>query len=74
MVTGLQQFFISQGSDPVTASKRAYAGAFGMVQRQASMLAYSDVFLFLGVLFVVMFPLIFLMKKPQRKGGATMGH
>jgi DHA2 family multidrug resistance protein len=74
MIAGLQQFFISKGADPATASKRAYAGAFGIVQRQAAMLSYADAFRFLGILFLVMFPLIFLMKKPQKKGGATMAH
>jgi DHA2 family multidrug resistance protein len=73
-IAGLRQFFISQGTDPVTASKRAYAAAFGMVQRQASMLAYNDTFRFLGIMFVAMFPLIFLMKKPKRGGAAPMAH
>ena len=39
-----------------------------------AMLAYADVFRFLGILFVVMFPLIFLMKKPQKRGGLPMAH
>ena len=73
-VTGLQHFFISKGTDPATALKRAYAAAFGMVQRQAAMLAYADAFFFLAILFVVMFPLIFLMKKPTHKGGSPMAH
>jgi DHA2 family multidrug resistance protein len=73
-ILGLQKFFISKGADPATAMKRAYAGAFGMVQRQAAMLSYADAFRFLGILFVVMFPLIFLMKKPKKKGGPPMGH
>ena len=38
------------------------------------MLSYADAFRFLGILFVVMFPLIFLMKKPQKKGAAPMAH
>jgi len=73
-IAGLQQFFISQGTDAATALHRAQAAAFGMVQRQAAMLSYADAFRFLGILFVVMFPLIFLMKKPQKKGAAPMAH
>jgi DHA2 family multidrug resistance protein len=73
-IAGLQQFFISKGTDAATALHRAQAAAFGMVQRQAAMLSYADAFRFLGILFVVMFPLIFLMKKPQKKGAAPMAH
>jgi DHA2 family multidrug resistance protein len=74
MIGGLQQFFISKGTDPATALKRAQAAAFGLVQRQAAMLSYADAFRFLGILFVVMFPLIFLMKKPHKRGGPPMAH
>jgi MFS transporter, DHA2 family, multidrug resistance protein len=73
-IAGLQQFYMGKGADSVTALKRAYGASFGMVQQQASMLSYADVFRFLGILFLVMFPLIFLMKRPQHKGGATMAH
>ncbi len=69
---GLRQYFASQGAGPVEATKRAYGALFGMVQRQASMLAYNDVFFILAILFAVMFPLIFLMRKP--KGGPVMAH
>jgi hypothetical protein len=44
-----------------------------MVQPQAAMLAYNDVFRFLTLTFVAMFPLLFLMRKPK-KGGAVMAH
>jgi DHA2 family multidrug resistance protein len=73
-IEGLQRLFISQGSDPATAMRRAYVALWGMVQRQASMLSYNDVFLFLAVLFACMFPLIFLMRRPQRGGGPVMAH
>jgi hypothetical protein len=43
------------------------------VQRQAAMLAYNDVFRFLALMFLLMLPLIFLMRKPK-KGGAVMAH
>jgi DHA2 family multidrug resistance protein len=73
MLDGLQQVFISKGSDPATASHQAYVAVWGMVQQQAAMLSYNDVFRFLGWMFLVMVPLILLMKKPQGKGPA-MAH
>jgi MFS transporter, DHA2 family, multidrug resistance protein len=62
---GLKQSFIAAGSDPVTASQRAYAAMFGMVQRQAMMVSFVDVFRLLGTMFLLLLPLIFLMKRPK---------
>jgi len=73
MMQGLQQGFMAQGSDPVTALHRAYAAAFGLVQRQAAMLAYNKVFLVLAALFLVMVPFLFLMGKPG-SGKEVMAH
>jgi hypothetical protein len=48
---------------------------WGIVQRQAAMLAYNDTFLFLGVIFVALIPLLFLLQKPKAvKPGAAMMH
>ena len=66
--------FIASGSDPVTASRRAYAALFGMVQRQASMVAFIEVFRLLALIFLLLLPLLFLMKRPQTRGEATAGH
>jgi len=68
VLAGLQQVFISGGSDPITAQSQAHAALWGMVQKQANMLSYNDVFRFLGWMFLVMVPLIFLMRKPKGKG------
>jgi len=73
MVEGLRGLFISQGQDPVSATRHAYAAVWGVVQRQAAMLSYNDTFRFLGLMFLVMFPLIFLMRRPK-KGAAVMAH
>jgi DHA2 family multidrug resistance protein len=66
--------FMASGSDPVTASRRAYAALFGMVQRQASMVAFIEVFRLLALIFLLLLPLLFLMKRPQTRGEATAGH
>jgi DHA2 family multidrug resistance protein len=74
MIQNLTAFFISQGRDAATASRQAYAAVWGMVQRQAAMLSYDDVFLLLAIMFLVMFPFIFIMKRPKRGGGPVMAH
>ena len=73
-LAGLRQTFISRGADAVTADHQAYGALWGMVQRQASMLSYNDVFRFLGGMFLIMLPLLFLMKKPQAGKGPAMAH
>jgi DHA2 family multidrug resistance protein len=73
MIKRMTEFFLSRGSSPGTASKQAYQAIWGMVVRQATMLSYNDVFRFLAIMFVVMFPLIFLMRK-AKKGGPVMAH
>ena len=72
-IGGMRQVFISKGMDAVTADHRAHAAIWGMVQQQAAMLAYNDVFRFLGWMFLFMLPLIFVMQKPKKKG-PVMAH
>ena len=66
--------FIASGSDPVTALRRAYAAVFGLVQRQASMVAFIQVFRLLAIIFLLMVPLLFLMKRPHTRGEAAAAH
>ncbi|PYX90675.1 MAG: EmrB/QacA family drug resistance transporter [Acidobacteria bacterium] len=61
----------SRGADVVTATHQAYAMLFGMIKKQAAIMAYNDVFALLSFTFAAMFPLIFLMQKPKHvQGGA----
>jgi MFS transporter, DHA2 family, multidrug resistance protein len=71
---GLEQVFMSRGADAVTAAHQAEGAVWGMVLRQASMLSYNDVFRFLGGMFLVLLPLLFLMKKPRGGKGPSMAH
>jgi DHA2 family multidrug resistance protein len=47
------------------ATKRSYSVLFGMVEQQATMLSYVDVFQLLAVIFLGMIPLVLIMKRPQ---------
>src|SRR4051812_45995429 len=60
----------------VTATKQAAAGLFGMIQQQAAIMGYVDVFRLLAVMFAVCLPLILIMKKPPKGGGGpgSMAH
>ncbi len=65
--TRIRAGFLASGSDPTTATSRAYAGMFGMVQRQASMVSFVSVFQLLGFLFIALLPLILLMRRPKHQ-------
>ena len=74
MFNQMRGAFMASGADPTTASNRAYAAIFGMVQRQASMVSFVGLFQLLGVLFIALVPLILLMKRPARGGGPVAAH
>jgi len=73
MTEGLRSAFMANGSDAATATKQAHAAIWGMLQRQAAMLSYNDVFLFLAGMFLLMFPFILFMRRPKG-GAAVMAH
>ena len=64
MFAQMRGAFMAAGADAVTATKRAYAALFGMVQRQATMVSFVGIFQLLGVLFFALMPLVLLMKRP----------
>ncbi len=63
-LAGLKSAFIARGADAVTAVERSYGAVFGLVQRQAAMMAFIDVFWAMGLVFLVLLPLILLMRRP----------
>jgi DHA2 family multidrug resistance protein len=73
-LSGASHFLMSQGSNPVQALDQAHGLIYGNLIRQASMLAYTDSFWLLGLTFLAMIPLMFLMKKtqPQRAPAAPV--
>ena len=68
MLDRLRAAFVAGGADAVTATQRAYAALFGMVQRQASIVSFVEIFRLLGLVFLLMIPLVLLMKRPSGRG------
>jgi DHA2 family multidrug resistance protein len=54
-----------RGANPATATRRAYDALWGLLQQQAAMLSFNQVFWLLGLLFLLMLPLVFLMRRPS---------
>src|SRR5262249_50723183 len=63
--------FIAAGADISPATQRAYAARLWSVQQQAYMLSLVQRLRLRGVIFLVMIPLILLMKRPR--GGPSPG-
>jgi hypothetical protein len=45
-----------------------------MVLRQASMISFIDTFRAMGIVFLLVIPLLFLMKRPKSPGGSAAMH
>src|SRR6185436_7098311 len=74
MLYALRQAFMAAGADMATATARANAALFGMVQRQATMVSFVGIFQLLGVLFVALIPLVPLMQRPRGPAGSVAAH
>ena len=53
---------------------QALAAMFRMVEAQAAMLSFVDVFRLLAIVFLAMVPLLLVMKRPQRGAAGEMAH
>ena len=65
--------FTSRGIDPMTAARKALAALDYTVQRQATLLAFSDVFHLVMILMLCALPLIAVLRRPARGGPLHMG-
>jgi DHA2 family multidrug resistance protein len=74
-LAGLHAALIQRGADPAQADLGAMSILYGELQRQATMLAYTDVFRVLGLISLALLPLMLLLKSPKRgAAGPPAGH
>lgn len=64
-VGGLTPYFQSRGVDAWTAQRQAGGLVYELLQRQAALLSYEDVFHLMGYLFLAIIPVIVLMRRPR---------
>jgi len=70
LFTQITSGLIAAGTDAVTATQRAYVILNGMLYRQASMVSFVMLFRLLGIVFLLMIPLVFIMRRPKQRGAA----
>jgi DHA2 family multidrug resistance protein len=71
MIAQLRAAFVAAGADVATATDRAHAALFGMIERQAAMISFVHLFRVLGFVFIMVIPLVLLMKRPTHGGRAA---
>ncbi len=64
--------FTSGGSSGPGAASQAYGMIYGLVQRQAVMKAFIDNFYMLGIVFLVVIPILMLLKRPPKGASAPV--
>jgi len=73
MVSGMTHRLTAAGSSAAQAAAQSNGLVYGMIQRQSSLLAYVDNFRMLALIFLLLIPLMFLMKK-SKPGGMLPVH
>jgi MFS transporter, DHA2 family, multidrug resistance protein len=71
LLTGL---FQSNGSDPAIAGQQALTTLEHLVEVQAAVLSYADIFRVVGVVFLMSLPLLLFLGKGAPKGKTPMAH
>jgi len=69
----LTQLFATRGGS-VVAEQQAYAGLYGTLVRQATLLSYIDVFRLLAFLCLLCIPAALLFERVKAKAGAVPMH
>jgi len=73
-IQGLAGLYFNSGTSHADAAHLSLAQMYGVMQRQASMLAYIDVFWFFAIGSITIMPLILLMKKNEPGAGPMGAH
>jgi DHA2 family multidrug resistance protein len=65
---------MAAGSDAVTATQRAYVVLHGILVQQASMVSFVMLFRLLGLVFLVLIPLVVIMRRPKGRVSPAAAH
>lgn len=71
-VTAMQQSFMAKGIPSNIALKDAYQALDYSVTKQAMVLSYMDVFLYVGIVFLICIPFILMVRGNKKKKGEKL--
>jgi len=66
--------FVARGMDSFSAEKATLASIYGIVVREAGILSYNRIFFIIGLAFLVIIPLLLLLKKQKIGAHSTGAH
>ena len=66
-LSGMRANFTAHGADSATASRKALAALYELVQQHASMLAFVEAFWLMGVVFLLMIPFLPILQYDKKK-------
>lgn len=66
-VQGMTQSFMAKGMSPEVAQNSAYKLLDFSIMKQASVLSYMDVFLYIGIMFLICIPFVLMVKGSKEK-------
>lgn len=72
-VEAMQYSFMAKGEAPNIALQSAYKALDYTVTKQAMVLSYMDVFMWIGILFLVCIPFVLMVKNKQKSGKVDFG-
>lgn len=70
-IAGMQRAFMAKGYSADVALKKAYQAIEYSVMKQSTVMAYMDIFLYLGIMFLCCIPIILFIKKGKNKISAA---
>jgi MFS transporter, DHA2 family, multidrug resistance protein len=71
-LNGLQATLMAHGANSQAAAQQAYGAVWGMVLRQASMISFVDTFRAMALVFLLVLPLVLIMRRPKNKGSVAL--
>jgi DHA2 family multidrug resistance protein len=69
-----QAAMMGHGGDPAAAATQSYIALWGTVQRQSAMLAFVDTFRAMAIVFLLVLPFLFIMKRPKHHSAGGPMH
>ncbi|MDD2366118.1 MAG: DHA2 family efflux MFS transporter permease subunit [Desulfuromonadaceae bacterium] len=70
----MKRGLITKGINIAQSDTTALGIMYGVVRRQAGALAFNRIFFIIGIAFLIIIPLLFLLKRPSQNEGGEMGH
>lgn len=71
-LAGTAHAFMAKGMPPNVANQSAIKAIYGSIAKQAAVLSYMDVFLYLGIMFLVCIPFILMVRNKKAKEKISM--